>query len=142
MTLAPDHLLRRWEELPFIEILGGIKICAIPVDAVGDPDGTVLVCLEYPPSYAADAHWHTVGHIEVILSGTLYVGDMVEPAGAVRVVPANFMYGPLSTRDAGCKVLEIFPEGTLEAVAGHAGEPGAGWLAPEVIEIGRMMGLK
>ncbi|ALJ16381.1 cupin domain-containing protein [Sphingopyxis macrogoltabida] len=138
----PGNLLRRWEQLPFIDILRGIRICVLDVVPGQDAAGPVLVCLQYPPAYEAPAHWHTVAHIEVVLSGTLYVGEMVEPEGSVRMVGAKVKYGPLSTRNDGCKVLEIFPNGSLEAVAGHDGEPGAGWLAPEVIEIGNLIGLK
>lgn len=142
MTLpSANHLLRRWDELPFHEVLGGIKLCVLTVDPQKNPSGAVLVCLEYPPNYQAGAHWHTVGHIEIVLSGTLHVGDLIEPEGSVRVVAPDFKYGPLSTRGARCRVLEVFPVGTLEGVAGHDGEPGAGWLAPEVIEIGKLIGL-
>jgi hypothetical protein len=98
------------------------------------------VALHYPENYEAPAHWHTVGHIEIVLSGTLYIGGRAEPPGTVRVVPPEFKYGPIVAPQE-CRVIEIFPVNSLQAAAGQEGEPGRGWLEPDVLEAGNLLGL-
>jgi hypothetical protein len=140
-SIDSKNLLRAWEELPFVKVMNGIRACTLAADATLHPGGAMLVCLDYPANYQAPAHWHTVGHAEIVLQGTLYVGEMVETAGSIRIVAPEIKYGPIRTAGEGCRVVEIFPVATLAAAAGREGEPGAGWIEPDVVEAGTRLGL-
>jgi hypothetical protein len=121
----PSDVLLLWDEFPWIEHRGGVKVCGIPVDAELHPKGAVLVAVEYPAGFSAERHHHVVGHLEIVLEGTLYVTGRAQPPLSIRVVDPDYEYGPLEARDGRCRVLEIFPDATPDLVAGK--------YAPEVL---------
>jgi hypothetical protein len=124
-TSSPSDVLMHWDEFPWVELRGGIRGCGIPVDPELYPRGAIMVAVDYPAGCEAGPHYHTVGHLEIVLEGTLYVTGRAQPPLSVRVVDAGYEYGPLEAREGRCKVLEIFPEMTPETVVGK--------YAPEVL---------
>jgi hypothetical protein len=104
------EVLRRWDELEFEELLG-VKTAVLDMEGLdGTAAPSVILALEYPPDFRLPAHQHVSGHVEVILEGSLKVGEHWEEAGDVRIVPARYSYGPLQSGPQGCKALEYFPD--------------------------------
>jgi hypothetical protein len=112
-------VLHAWEDLPFVESLDGVRGCIIEVDPAGDAEGSCVVALNYAPGVEVAPHCHIYGHIEIVLSGTLYVGDRPEPPGTIRIVPRNCTYGTLQSKDGRCRVLEVFPVMYGDAAGGR-----------------------
>jgi len=110
MQRLETDLLRRWDELEFEDFLGS-KVAIIDIDGEdGVPGSAIVMAIEYAPDFYVAAHRHATGHVEVILEGSLQVGDHWERPGDMRVVPANCSYGPLQAGPEGCKGLEFFPD--------------------------------
>ena len=106
----PRDLLRHWDDLDFEELLG-VKTAVLEMEGLdGTPAPAVVLAIEYPPNFRLPAHQHVSGHVEVILEGSLQVGDRWESPGDIRVVPARSSYGPLVSGPEGCKALEYFPD--------------------------------
>jgi hypothetical protein len=102
--------LCHWDDLDFVVLLG-IKTAVLDVEGLdGAAAPAVVLAIEYPPDFRLPAHQHVSGHIEVILDGSLKVGEHWERAGDVRIVPARHSYGPLVSGPEGCKALEYFPD--------------------------------
>jgi hypothetical protein len=100
-----------WDALPFEDFLGS-KIAVLATDEeAGNPE-VVMLAIEFQPDFYVAAHQHRTGHIEVILEGSLYIGDHLEGPGDIRVSPPYESYGPLKAGPDGCKCLEIFPDRT------------------------------
>lgn len=102
-------VLTHWDELDFVDILG-TRICILRLDGANDPSDAVLLAVWYEPNLRVPAHSHARGHVEVILEGSLRVGERMERQGSMRVVPPGFAYGPLVAGPEGCKALEFFPD--------------------------------
>jgi hypothetical protein len=98
-----------WNDLTFEDFLGS-KVAVLATDeAPGDPE-VVMLAIEFAPGFYVAPHQHRTGHIEIILEGSLYIGDHLEKAGDIRVSPPFESYGPLVAGPDGCKCLEIFPD--------------------------------
>jgi quercetin dioxygenase-like cupin family protein len=107
-----ETIHRRWDELPFQDSLGGGKLAVLAGPGVHedhDAEAVVMLAVEFAPNFYTAAHQHVTGHIEVVLEGSIQVGDRLEVAGDIRITPANVSYGPLTSGPEGCKLLEIFP---------------------------------
>jgi len=102
-------VLTHWDELDFVDILG-TRNCILRIDAADGPSDAVVLAVWYEANVRLPAHHHPCGHVEVILDGSLCVGDRWERAGSIRVVPPGFSYGPLVAGPEGCKALEFFPD--------------------------------
>jgi hypothetical protein len=109
MEPGPD-VLRHWDDLDF-EVLLGVKTAVLDMEGLdGASAAAVVLAIEYPPNFRLPAHQHVSGHVEVILGGSLQVGDHWEHPGDIRIVPAHRSYGPLLSGPEGCKALEYFPD--------------------------------
>jgi len=86
-------------------------------------DRGIVLAIDYAPNFYVAPHSHRTGHVEILLEGSLLVGDTWERAGDVRVVPANMPYGPIQVGPEGCKGLEFFPD--REAVIPTVVDPDA-----------------
>ncbi len=78
---------------------------------MGDPDdpGTPSAAvLEMPAGYVLPRHAHPCERLEVIIAGTLLVGDDALVPGDVMTTPAGEMYGPHVAGPDGCTTVEIF----------------------------------
>jgi anti-sigma factor ChrR (cupin superfamily) len=118
-----------WDDLPFEEFLGSKVAVLATEEEAGQPE-VVMLAIEFAPGFSVAPHQHPTGHIEVVLEGSLYIGDHLERAGDVRVSPPHESYGPLVAGPDGCKCLEIFSDRRAvlpivddpTAAATHAGD--------------------
>src|ERR1700761_7856785 len=109
-TSAHGITLQTWEELDFHDFLGN-RLALLEVEGEdGQPGAAVILCIDYQPGFFVDAHKHRTGHVELIVDGSLKVGDQWERKGDIRVVPAGVSYGPIQAGDQGCKGMEFFAD--------------------------------
>jgi len=130
-TSAHGITLQTWEELDFHDFLGN-RLALLEVEGEdGEPGTAVILCIDYQPGFFVDAHKHRTGHVELIVDGSLRVGDQWERKGDIRVVPAGVSYGPIQAGDEGCKGMEFFADrkdvlpmlDDRAAAAQHDGDP-------------------
>jgi hypothetical protein len=78
---------------------------------MGDPDEAktpTAAVLKMPGGYVLPRHAHPCERLEVIVAGSLQVGDEVLVPGDVMATPAGEMYGPHIAGPDGCTTVEIF----------------------------------
>jgi hypothetical protein len=112
MTSISAHgiTLQTWEELPFHDFLVN-RLAILEIEGEdGKPGSAVILCIDYQPGFFVDAHKHRTGHVELIVDGSVRVGDQWERKGDIRVVPAGVSYGPIQAGDEGCKAMEFFAD--------------------------------
>ena len=80
----------------------GSKMAAAITERV-EPIGVKL-----PPNYVLIRHAHECYRVEVIIEGTVHVGDRVLRAGDVSVSGPGIAYGPHTAGPTGCLTVEIF----------------------------------
>lgn len=106
--LYADVMLR-WDGLDFQDFVGS-KMAVIDIDGGGTATSdAVVLAIEYAPDFEILPHHHFCGHVEMILEGSLRVGDRWERAGDIRIIPANVSYA-LKAGPEGAKGLEFFPD--------------------------------
>jgi hypothetical protein len=105
---AQGITIQTWEELDFHDFLGN-RLAVLEIEAEnGELGDAAILCIDYQPGFYVDAHMHRTGHVELIVDGSLRVGDQWERKGDIRVVPAGVPYGPIRAGDDGCKGMEFF----------------------------------
>ena len=67
-----------------------------------------VVALRMAPGWILPRHSHDCYRFEVVVQGTLDVGDRVLSAGDVMVSEPNIFYGPHVAGPDGCTTFEIF----------------------------------
>ncbi|HSY16087.1 MAG TPA: hypothetical protein VK816_08885 [Jatrophihabitantaceae bacterium] len=98
-----------WNDLPFEDFLGS-KVAVLATEEEAGQAGVVMLAIEFQPGFYVAPHHHRTGHIEIVLEGSLYIGDHLEGPGDIRVSPPYESYGPLKAGPEGCKCLEIFSD--------------------------------
>ena len=68
----------------------------------------VAAMLQMPPNFVLPRHAHPVERFEVVVLGTLDVGERVLRPGDVMVSAANEFYGPHVAGPDGCTTVEVF----------------------------------
>ena len=92
--------------------------CRLCYFALGDPVDErtpVAAVLRMPPNHVLSRHAHPAARFEVLVQGSLDIGDRVLHPGDVMISQANEMYGPHTVGPDGCTTVEI-----------HAAKAGAG----------------
>jgi hypothetical protein len=86
----------------------GLRILHFVLGDPSSPATPVAAMLEMPPGYVLPRHAHTVERFEVVVKGSLDVGDRVLQPGDVMVSHANEFYGPHTAGPDGCTTVEFF----------------------------------
>ncbi len=71
-------------------------------------DAPTVVALKMAPNWVLPRHAHDCYRFEVIVQGTLDVGDRILKVGDVMVSEPNTFYGPHIAGPEGCTTFEIF----------------------------------
>jgi hypothetical protein len=85
--------------------------CRIAYFALGDPDlesTPIAAVFEMPPGFVLRRHSHPCERFEVVIQGSMDLGERVAAVGSVMVSPPNEMYGPHTAGAEGCTTVEIF----------------------------------
>jgi hypothetical protein len=94
----------------------GIRIVHFLLGPADNPDTSAAAILEMPPGYELPRHAHNCERFEVIVKGSLQVGEDTLYPGDVATSAALEMYGPHIAGPDGCTTVEVF--GALRGV-GH-----------------------
>jgi hypothetical protein len=94
----------------------GLKIVHFLLGPGDDEATSAAAVLEMPPGYVLPRHAHDCERFEVIVRGSLRVGDATHRPGDVLTSAALEMYGPHVAGPEGCTTVEVF--GSLRGV-GH-----------------------
>lgn len=87
----------------------GLDLGSIPMsDDPLDPDAPVASMLWLPPHTTLDRHGHHCHRVEVVVRGSISVGDRVLHPGDVWTAGPGEMYGPHTAGPEGCLSVEIF----------------------------------
>lgn len=84
--------------------------CRLTYYPLGDPDDErtpVAAVLYMPPGHLLPRHAHPAPRFEVIVQGSLDIGERVLGPGDMMVTEANEMYGPHTAGAEGCTTVEI-----------------------------------
>lgn len=73
-----------------------------------DESAPTVVALRMKPGAVTVRHAHPCERVEIVVSGTLHVGDEVLGPGDVMTAHAGEMYGPHVAGPEGCLTYEIF----------------------------------
>lgn len=123
----PDFFSRMPENLKHMQSGRGDggNLAYFPMGEVKDNPPTVA-CLKIAPGGIIGRHTHNCHRFEVIVRGTLDVGDRILKPGDVMVSEPHVFYGPHVAGPDGCTTFEIFSNHTgshtpiLETKAGLA----------------------
>jgi hypothetical protein len=102
------HQETSWADLPLAEHPGGILTRHFAIGHPDEPDGPFVVWVQFPANFAVAPHTHRCDYTEIILDGTQRVGRTWHEAGAIRIVKAGTVYGPLVAGPSGVTALVIF----------------------------------
>jgi hypothetical protein len=133
----PEHLKAMGEVATAI----GLKTTMFVLGDSDDENAPAAAILKMPPNYVLARHAHTSERAEVILAGSLSVGDRVLLPGDVMTAGNGEMYGDHIAGPDCCTTVEIFsilsgarhaifatPDGPLSVDIG--GPEAMGMLAP------------
>lgn len=108
-VVDPDY----WTSLPALQRLldrptnNGSRLKYLPSDP-DDFDAPGALILEMPPGYELPRHAHECDRLEIVISGSLDVGDRVLHAGDVMSARAGETYGPHKAGPEGAVTAEFF----------------------------------
>lgn len=108
----------------------------ISIRALGDPDapGTpAVMTLDFPPGFEIERHAHRSHRFEMIVKGSMLVGDgKMLHAGDVMVAGDEEQYGPHVAGPHGCTTVEVFT--SLAATHQILLERAGGWTLVDHLE--------
>lgn len=91
---------------------GGMNAAAIPLwhlDDKEDMSNPAAFLLRMPPNYTLFRHGHPCKRFEVVIQGSLEVGDgRTATVGDIFTAEPNTLYGPHTAGPEGCTTIEIF----------------------------------
>lgn len=87
-------------------------------------DAPTVVALRMAPNWVLPRHAHDCYRFEVVVQGTLDVGERILKVGDVMVSEPNVLYGPHVAGPEGCTTFEIFSNhhASHEAILDLAGQ--------------------
>jgi hypothetical protein len=63
--------------------------------------------VEYPPNYVLPRHSHGSGRLELVVRGSIQVGEDVLGPGDIMTAGADEFYGPHTMGPDGCTTMEV-----------------------------------
>jgi hypothetical protein len=112
---VPNHRMDEpeyWETpekyLPLVEGNLSRRATFFVLGAVEDPASPVAAVLEMPPGHVIVRHAHDCERFEVVVKGSLDVGDKVLGPGDVMIAQPGEFYGPKVCGPEGCTTVEFF----------------------------------
>ena len=105
-----------WEDHPLFtpinEAVAGadppIRTSHFPLGDPEDPETPVAVVLQMGPGFVISHHGHDSERFEMVVQGSIDVGDKVLRPGDVMTAHARELYGPKVCGPEGCTTVEFF----------------------------------
>lgn len=101
---VPEHMAA----IPEVAAELGVRTS---VFALGDPlaeQTPVALVLDMPAGYELGRHAHPCERFEVVVRGSIQVGDRTLGPGSVMIAGPNELYGPKTAGPDGCTTVEVF----------------------------------
>jgi len=103
---APDRL--RWAMVGANAMEQGLALHVLGEE--DDPSAAVIEVLRLPPNYVLSRHHHSSHRFEMVVQGSVTVGDTTFRSGDIFITKPGEEYGPLTAGPEGCLSLEIFSD--------------------------------
>jgi hypothetical protein len=94
-----------------------------------DMEAPLATMLYMPPNFVLPRHDHDCFRVEVVVEGSVRVGDKVLHPGDVSVSKPREAYGPHIAGPTGCLTVEIFSRQAALAPTMHVDESSEEWVA-------------
>jgi hypothetical protein len=115
MTFLSQHDRAFWgtspsEMRPLVDsaIGQGVPISVFPLGDPAEEETPFAVMMSLPPGHVLFRHSHPCERFEVIIAGSLDVGDRVLGPGDVMQAHIGEAYGPHTAGPEGCTSVEVF----------------------------------
>jgi hypothetical protein len=86
----------------------GLEATTFVLGAPNDPSAPAAAVMKMPPNFVLPRHAHKSHRVEVVLDGSIDVGDRVLHPGDVMTADYEEAYGEHRVGPEGCTTLEIF----------------------------------
>jgi anti-sigma factor ChrR (cupin superfamily) len=86
----------------------GLMSSVYALGADSDASTPMAAVLKMPPGYVLPRHAHPCDRFEVIVQGSLAVGNQILTAGDVMTAESGKFYGPHTAGEEGCITVEVF----------------------------------
>jgi hypothetical protein len=108
----PNLWGRDTKGLEEVSAKGGMDGIALAKFILGKPENnaTVATLLRMDPGYVLPNHGHNCYRLEVVLKGSITVGDQVFKPGTIMFSEPGALYGPHVAGPDGCITVEIFSD--------------------------------
>jgi hypothetical protein len=103
---APERL--RWATVGANAMDQGLSLHVLGEE--DDESAAVIEMLRLPPNYVLSRHHHTSHRFEVVIQGSVTVGDTTFGPGDIFITKPNEEYGPLTAGPEGCLSVEMFSD--------------------------------
>lgn len=84
-----------------------VAVTSLSRDASADPQSGIILWVKMPPNFTTPRHYHDTRRVEIIIQGSLEIGDRVLRPGDVMITPPGEWYGPYVTGPNGATTAEI-----------------------------------
>ena len=103
---APERL--RWASVGARAMQQGLALHVLGEE--DDSSAAVIEMLRLPPNYVLSRHHHTSHRFEVVIQGSVTVGELTFGPGDIFITAPNEEYGPLTAGPEGCLSVEMFSD--------------------------------
>jgi hypothetical protein len=110
-----------WENLPF-----GVQMKLFGLGDSDDADAPTFVITRLPARGVLPPHYHESTFVDIVVQGSVKVGDKWYHPGDVRCLAWGVKYGPSEAGDDGVTLLEFYADGR-----GRRGVHDPAWVTPE-----------
>jgi hypothetical protein len=86
---------------------GGLGVSCYVIGDPADANSPVAAMIDYPPNWELPRHSHASGRVEVVVKGSVTIGDKVYGPGSVMTADKDEAYGPHQIGPEGCLTVEI-----------------------------------
>lgn len=109
VAAALGFLDSSWDEAEFVDTPIG-RACFVDIGDPSDTTRPLVALIDYAPGTVIPPHSHGTDYTSIVVSGEIEITRRLHRAGAVRVVRAGTVYGPLIAGPDGCRVIEVFED--------------------------------
>lgn len=85
----------------------GLRTSIFALRDATDDTTPMAVMVEYPPNYPLPRHSHGSGRLELVVRGSIQVGEDVLGPGDIMTADADELYGPHTIGPEGCTTMEV-----------------------------------
>jgi len=110
-TVDDDYYESHPDDLQTLTEINAVSNLKTSTYVLGDPlddNAPTAAIIKYPPNWVLPRHTHACERVEIVIEGSIAVGDLTLGPGDVMEAGAGELYGPHVIGPEGCKTVEIF----------------------------------